>query len=404
MRTKTVLIVALVFMFSFAAAVLAADEPSRKAPATRDIDVPRIESLKKTPAAGDVKAASAEKEPPEKALTARDVVFVPIWGPITDKTAGQVAKQIKARSRTGKIVVLDIDTPGGYVTAAEEMAKIVAENSHMRFIAYISGKHYSGAWSAGAFMAFCCEKIYINPGKGIGAAMAIITGDGVTDRAKPKFESYWAAKMRAIAQRNGHSGALAEAMIVVETQLWKTGSEDDLRILTGLEYNALSEAAKKKAEQFKKKGTILSLTDKEAEGLGVVAILETDALAKTLGIPEEEERKFRSYWRSVRRKAEAVEKKRAVAKVKLEKGALTIEKLRIKADADFALAQQRPTRKRVAAVIKTLNKYAKCARAQVVLARKYPELQVSPERFELMAKQAAENVRVLKDIRKRMRR
>ena len=71
--------------------------------------------------------------------------------------------------------------------------------------------------------------------------------------------------MRAIAQRNGHSSAVAQAMTLAETELWRVKSGDKSQIVTGMQYEALPAAEKKGAEQIKRMGTILSLTDKEAE-------------------------------------------------------------------------------------------------------------------------------------------
>ncbi len=216
----------------------------------------------------EVKSAAQEptkEKPAEETLFEQQVIFIPISGVIYDSTVAFVQKKIDERRKIAKVVVLDLDTPGGLVRAAEATAKIVEANRQLRFIAFISGAEHSGAWSAGAFMAFCCQEIYMSPGKAIGAAMVITTEGGITRRAKPKFESLFATRMRAIAQRNGHSSAVAQAMTLAETELWRVKSGDKSQIVTGMQYEALPAAEKKGAEQIKRMGTILSLTDKEAE-------------------------------------------------------------------------------------------------------------------------------------------
>ena len=342
-------------------------------------------------------------EPPadaDKGPLARQVLFIPVLGEITPKTVKDIGRQLKAKRVSGRIVVLDLDTPGGLVTAATELSGLTEAHPTMRFIAYVSGDTYGGAWSAGAYMALCCKKIYIKPGKSIGAAMLVKRSKGVTDRAKPKYEAAWAASMRGIAQKNGYPGALAEAMVLPETELWLVPGDDGPRILTGLEYKGLTKVQQAKAQQIKKKDTILALTDKEARQYGIARILRPEALAHELGLPAPEHRKFYIFWRSARRKARAVQAKKLKAKQTLTKGLADLTKKGMEIDAQTQLASLDPTRSRINAAIKRLKQYSKLANDLAALARKYPELRVSPTELDLEAKRANELKRVLEDLKK----
>lgn len=110
----------------------------------------------------------------------------------------------EAVEHNAEAIVLEIHTPGGYVDAAADIAKVI-DKSPIRVIAFINSK----AHSAGAFLALHANEIYMVPNGTIGAA-AIITGDG--NAADDKATSAWLAQMRGAAEKSGRDPKYALAM------------------------------------------------------------------------------------------------------------------------------------------------------------------------------------------------
>ncbi|WP_153733218.1 NfeD family protein [Sporosarcina obsidiansis] len=88
-------------------------------------------------------------------------------------------------------IVLDIDTPGGFVDAADQIAKLM-KSTDTPIVAFINDR----ALSAGAFLALYADEIYMTPGGSIGAAQVI---DGSGNAAEAKANSYWLAQMKNAA-------------------------------------------------------------------------------------------------------------------------------------------------------------------------------------------------------------
>src|SRR5690606_23574121 len=101
--------------------------------------------------------------------------------------------------------VLDIDTPGGRVDAAEQIADAL-EDAGIPVYAYVNRR----ALSAGALIALATDRIYMRPGSTIGAATPI-TGEG--DRASEKIVSAMRSQFRALAEARGLDPRVAEAMV-----------------------------------------------------------------------------------------------------------------------------------------------------------------------------------------------
>ena len=91
----------------------------------------------------------------------------------------------EAEAAGAEAIILDIHTPGGFVDAAGEIAKLIdSTKQDIEIIAYIN----DDALSAGAFLALHADKIYMSPNGRIGAAAVI---DSAGNAADDKAESAW---------------------------------------------------------------------------------------------------------------------------------------------------------------------------------------------------------------------
>ncbi len=171
------------------------------------------------------------------ASPSREVVVVPIEGIVDEGMAHLVARAVdRANSDGAGALVLDINTPGGLVSAGWEIRDALLR-SKVPTLAFIDPR----AYSAGALITLAAQKIVMAPGATIGAAEPIPND--------PKHVSALRADFKAIAERNHRDPILAEAMVDKQIDV----------------------------PAYKKAGAILSLTADEAKKTKMA-----DAIAPTL--------------------------------------------------------------------------------------------------------------------------
>lgn len=137
----------------------------------------------------------------------RPLVYqVPVTGTIENGLAPFIARSIKEAAQAGaSLIVLDIDTPGGRIDAAERIVDAI-RGSSVPVVAWVHPR----AWSAGAMIALATEEIYVTPGGALGAATPV---DGSGTKASEKMVSAMRAEFRSLAEARGRNPALAEAMV-----------------------------------------------------------------------------------------------------------------------------------------------------------------------------------------------
>jgi membrane-bound serine protease (ClpP class) len=160
-----------------------------------------------TPAA-PVTAAGVELRTPGPGAVYR----IPIDGVIELGLAPFVERVLReAAAADGAVVILEIETPGGRVDAAERIADAVSD-SEVPVYAYINRR----ALSAGALISLATEGIFMRPGSVIGAATPV---DGTGEKAPEKIVSAMRSSMRALAETRGLDPLIAEAMVDEEIEV-----------------------------------------------------------------------------------------------------------------------------------------------------------------------------------------
>jgi membrane-bound serine protease (ClpP class) len=135
-----------------------------------------------------------------------EVFRIPIQGDIELGLAPFVERGLEeARAAGARAVILDIETPGGRVDAAQRICNAVSD-SEVPVFAYIN-RH---AYSAGAMIALSADRIYMRPGSNMGAATPVV---GSGEKAPEKIVSAMRAQMRALAEERGLDPDVAEAMV-----------------------------------------------------------------------------------------------------------------------------------------------------------------------------------------------
>ncbi len=152
----------------------------------------------------------------EVAINRGDVVVVPLQGEVSSSLAVFLRRaEKKAESAGASALVLDMDTYGGRLDAAEEITGILTHATIPTYT-YVN----TNAGSAGALIALATRHIYMAPVSAIGAAAPIqSTGEDLPATAKEKTISYFSALIRGIALRNGHNPDIGEAFMNKEKEV-----------------------------------------------------------------------------------------------------------------------------------------------------------------------------------------
>lgn len=141
-------------------------------------------------------------------LAQAPVVYrVPVQGTIENGLAPYIARAIaEARAAGAAAVVLDIDTPGGRVDAAERIVDAI-QGAGLPVYAFVNPR----AYSAGAMIALAAGNgIWISPIGVLGAATPV---DGQGTKGSEKIVSAMRAAFRSLAEANGLDPRVAEGMV-----------------------------------------------------------------------------------------------------------------------------------------------------------------------------------------------
>ncbi|MFW6329754.1 MAG: nodulation protein NfeD, partial [Alkalispirochaetaceae bacterium] len=165
-----------------------------------------------------------------------------LYGPIDRFQAIQVQRAVEAAREAGtSVLVIDIDTFGGRVDSALEIANALGSADSVKTVTYVgaSPEGRGVSWSAGALIALASNEIYLAPGTSIGAATPVIQGPEGEQTASEKTVSAVRGQMAALAERNGHPPAVARAMVDPAVELLSAEVEGERRLITRQELEAI---------------------------------------------------------------------------------------------------------------------------------------------------------------------
>jgi membrane-bound serine protease (ClpP class) len=183
----------------------------------------------------------------------QSVAVIEINGTIDPGTKSYVNYAFQeAQKMSAAAVIMEFDTPGGYINSAEAIRRLMDE---------YEGSIYAfvrpNAISAGAYLALAADEIYMVPGSTIGAAEPRYLGLGEVDE---KALSFWEKEMAGMAERRGRDPQIASAMV-----------RRDLSI-----------------EGLVEEGVLLTLTANEALEVGYSegTVADKDELLQMIGLPD----------------------------------------------------------------------------------------------------------------------
>ncbi|MGH7242473.1 MAG: hypothetical protein ACREJD_03545 [Phycisphaerales bacterium] len=124
-------------------------------------------------------------------------------------------------------IVMVIDSPGGYVWASKYMADKMKEyDGKLDFTMVIENSISASIWPT-----FASDNILITPGGTFGGAVVYHMTNTGSAEVDMKMNSILAAEVAAIAEKHGHSGAIAKAMMMSGQQVWAVPSGNTWKLV-----------------------------------------------------------------------------------------------------------------------------------------------------------------------------
>ncbi len=238
---------------------------------------------------------TSKAEPTTKIKTA---YVIPIHGDIDRYMLVFIKRGIKeAEKLNADYIIFDINTYGGEVDSALQIASSIGSVKKAETVAYIPSlpEGTGVSWSAGALITLSCSAIYMAPGTSIGAVAPVYQTQGGMEMAPEKVVSAVRAQMAAIAEKNGYPKAVAIAMVDKDMELNEVFIDGKRMLALAEDIPELKREAEKNGKSFEDgkvispKGKLLTLTAGEMKeyGLSSGTLSSIEELYNTLGIPEE---------------------------------------------------------------------------------------------------------------------
>ena len=228
-------------------------------------------------------------------IPTKDAYVIPIEGEIDRALMIFIRRGIQEAERAGAAtIIFKIDTFGGRVDSALQIATLIGAMDEIETIAYVPAtpEGTGVSWSAGALISFSCDRIYMAPGTSMGAAAPVYQSAEGMEMAPEKAVSAIRGQMAALAEKNGYPKGIALAMVDMDVELIEVYLDGKLEVSTASDLTDLERRAKEQDLSLEKgkiispEGKLLTLTAGEAERYGVssATVADVDALYELLEV------------------------------------------------------------------------------------------------------------------------
>jgi membrane-bound serine protease (ClpP class) len=231
----------------------------------------------------------------ERAVFAERAAFIPVHGEIDRSLVVFLRRGMeKAKKQNVRYIVFDVDTFGGRVDSALQIATLIGSAAPSTSVAYVTaGPESTGvSWSAGALISLACSRIYMAPGTSMGAAAPVSVGPEGALPASEKVVSALRAQIAAFAEKNGYPVGIARAMVDQDIELREVFVGGEMRVAAADEIEEIEREAKRNGRAFETgkvvspRGKLLTLTAMEMERYGVSSgtVSDREGLLHALGL------------------------------------------------------------------------------------------------------------------------
>jgi membrane-bound serine protease (ClpP class) len=147
------------------------------------------------------------------------VLIVPMQMMILPGTSSYLEEALSyAEKEKCSLVIISLDTPGGLLTATQEMVQRMF-NSQVPVVVYISPSGGT-ATSAGVFITLAAHVAAVAPGTSIGAAHPVsASGDDISSDMREKVSQMAAALVKSISERRGRNTKWSEEAVLKSSSI-----------------------------------------------------------------------------------------------------------------------------------------------------------------------------------------
>jgi membrane-bound serine protease (ClpP class) len=163
-------------------------------------------------------------ENPAEAATFSRGVLIELQGMITPMKEQYLYRKLEAaNAKNADLVIIEIDSPGGYLEQSLSIARHLRSLHWAHTVAYVPHEALSGA----AIAALGCDEIIMSPRARFGDAGPIFLDEDFLFRHAPeKIRSDLALQVRDLAEATGRPPALAEAMVDMDLVVYRVENRD----------------------------------------------------------------------------------------------------------------------------------------------------------------------------------
>jgi len=146
-------------------------------------------------------------------------VLIRLEGPVTPMLEQYLSRKLNVAEEEGRdLVIIEIDSPGGFVESSIAVAERLRDVGWAHTVAYVPREAISGA----AIAALGCDEIIMAPNARFGDVGAIYQGEDSQFRYAPeKIRDYLAQTIRDLAEAKGRPPAVAEVMVDKDLVLYR---------------------------------------------------------------------------------------------------------------------------------------------------------------------------------------
>ena len=219
-------------------------------------------------------------------LATEAAAVVPLVGQIDDYSRDDLLRRFeRARAAGAKIILIEIDSPGGLVTSSMEISRFLKRQSDVHTIAFVKDKAYSGA----AMVAVACNEIVMGPEAVIGDCAPIIFDRGgqlqpLPEVERAKEESPVVDEFLDSARHNGYDPLLLRAMVSLRDPVRVFhNSSGQLRVIDQVQEQSLTSAGQWSAapgyENVGGPHALVTLRSDQAVALGLAKAMASNVHA-----------------------------------------------------------------------------------------------------------------------------
>lgn len=202
----------------------------------------------------------------------RRVVVIPLDGMVGDGMLYSVRRRLAtARGLSPALVVFEVNTRGGALEAAFRIGDLIHAITDFPTVAWVNRE----AMSAGSMISVACSEIVMQENSLLGDSAVV---DGATGQmvGSEKIDSYLRERFKNFG-KGKYPGALIEAMITVDTEVYELETTDGRReYLTANEYQNLLRSPQdlarytnaRSAPRVVEKGRLLTMNEERAQHYG----------------------------------------------------------------------------------------------------------------------------------------